>query len=55
FSIPRFAIQLRFGEMTEPLYNSQIIKPGRLLEEGFSFKYTDLSKAVDDILRKQAG
>lgn len=52
-SIPYFAVWLRFGEMADILYNSQIIKPHRLLEKGFSFRYSDLSKAVDNILIKK--
>jgi len=50
-SIPYFAIWLRFGEMAKVLYNSQIIKPAKLLTSGFTFKHTELNSAVDDLLK----
>jgi len=50
FSIPRFIIWLRFGEMADLLYKSQRASPKRLLEAGFSFLYNDIEKAVEHLL-----
>jgi uncharacterized protein len=44
---PAFIIRLLFGEMGEYLINSgQAVKPKRLLEAGFTFKYPDIEKSL---------
>ena len=52
FSIPPFAARLIMGQMAEELLLSgQNAIPKRLLECGYSFKHTDLEKALSEILR----
>ncbi len=48
---PAFALRAMFGEMAdEALLASQRMRPGRLLESGFSFRHTDLSEAMRFVL-----
>ena len=50
-SIPPFLIKMIYGQMAdELLLSSQNVFPEKLLQEDFSFKYTDLNTAFKDIL-----
>ncbi len=46
FPVPKFVLQLIFGEMSQILLEGQKVLPTRLLDEGFSFKYKKLEHAL---------
>ncbi|AAF83099.1 TIGR01777 family protein [Xylella fastidiosa] len=52
FTLPPQLLRLCFGEIADLLTLSQRVKPGRALEEGYRFKYTDINAALASILRK---
>ncbi|AWM14358.1 TIGR01777 family protein [Flavobacterium sediminis] len=49
--IPKMAMKLLLGEMHELLYSSQHVSARKILDEGFQFKYSNLDKALQDILQ----
>ncbi len=51
FSVPEFALKLTVGEASEALTASQRVEPKALLDAGYEFKYSDLSAALEDILK----
>lgn len=50
FPMPGVALQLLFGEMSEILLASDRMVPGRLLDEGFQFRYPQVGPALKAIL-----
>lgn len=54
FSVPKFALKILFGgEFTEiVLTSSQRVKPERLIQAGFEFKYPDIKTALESLFRK---
>ncbi len=55
FAVPRFAVELLFGEMgREALLASCRVKPARLLEIGFSFRWPELAPALRHLLERKA-
>lgn len=50
FPVPASLLKLLLGEMSELVLGSQRVLPERLLEQGFRFKYTDLSSALNQVL-----
>lgn len=51
--VPTFALHMAFGEMAdELLLSSARVEPRRLLDAGFSFRYADLSSALESLLKK---
>jgi uncharacterized protein (TIGR01777 family) len=50
FPVPAGLLKLLLGEMSELVLGSQRVLPERLLEQGFRFKYTDLSSALNQVL-----
>jgi uncharacterized protein (TIGR01777 family) len=49
--VPGFAARLAFGQMAdELLLASQRVEPAKLLGSGYNFIYTDLRKALEDLL-----
>lgn len=50
--MPRAALKLLFGEMSEILLVSDRMLPGRLLDEGFPFRYPELEGALAAILAR---
>jgi uncharacterized protein (TIGR01777 family) len=49
--VPGFAARLAFGQMAdELLLASQRVEPAKLLGSGYNFTYTDLRKALEDLL-----
>ena len=44
--VPRFALQLLFGEMVSVLLGSQRARPHRLLESGFEFDHANIESAL---------
>lgn len=52
FSVPGFALRLRFGGVAEILTTGQRVVPTRLEQAGYRFKYPDLEAALTAILEK---
>ena len=51
FPVPAFAARLAFGQMAdELLLASQRVEPAKLLAGGYAFAYTDLRKALENLL-----
>lgn len=51
--IPAFVVRLQFGEGAKVLLEGQRVLPRRLLESGFSFRFTEIEKAVEDVVRER--
>ena len=49
--VPAFILKLIFGEMSDILLKGQRVSPKALEEEGFHFKFTELTSALQDILK----
>jgi uncharacterized protein (TIGR01777 family) len=50
--LPAFAARLLFGEMADALLlSSTRVEPDKLLKAGYQFKFSDLKKALEDILK----
>lgn len=49
--IPKFALQLMYGEAASVLTGSKEIYPKKLIDAGYNFKFTDVEKALEDILQ----
>ena len=47
--MPALALKVGLGEMSLLLLGGQRATPARLLEAGFSFRFTDLRAALDDL------
>ncbi|ROL79946.1 TIGR01777 family protein [Pseudomonas protegens] len=47
--LPAFVLRLALGELSLLLLGGQRAVPARLLEAGFTFQFTDLSAALDDV------
>lgn len=52
FPVPSFGLKLVLGEKSELVLEGQKVKPGKLLEHGFQFKYPDLESALRSIYNK---
>ncbi|MCS6964584.1 TIGR01777 family oxidoreductase [Thermoflexus sp.] len=50
--VPAFALRLAFGEGADFLLTGQFVRPRRLLEAGFRFRYPDLESALRAILQR---
>jgi uncharacterized protein (TIGR01777 family) len=51
FPVPAFAARLAFGQMAdELLLSSQRVEPSKLVASGYPFAYTDLRKALEELL-----
>ena len=48
--VPAFGIRLAMGEMSSVLLNSNRVSVRKAQEEGYSFTYTELQAALDDLL-----
>ena len=48
--VPSLALRLMLGELAGVLLASQRVKPERLIEEGFSFRYADVDWALADLV-----
>jgi len=49
---PAWLLKILLGEMSELVLGSQRVIPERLLALGFKFQYTDLSSALNQVLRR---
>jgi len=52
-SVPAWALQLMYGEMSQLLLGSQRVIPKHVLESGFQFSYPELEPALEDVLQKR--
>ena len=50
FKVPKFALELAFGEGAKPIMDSIRMQPKALQVSGFEFRYEDLFEALADIL-----
>ena len=50
FKVPKFALNLMFGEGSSVLLEGAKVYPRALIESGFSFKFGDLKTALEDVL-----
>jgi len=50
FPVPRFALRLMLGEVTDVLTASQNVQPERLTDAGFEFTYTDIEEALEELV-----
>ncbi|UMZ11072.1 TIGR01777 family oxidoreductase [Pseudomonas sp. MPFS] len=50
--LPAFVLRLLLGELSLLLLGGQRAVPARLLEAGFTFQFTDLPAALDDVSRR---
>ncbi|MEX2162601.1 MAG: TIGR01777 family oxidoreductase [Anaerolineales bacterium] len=48
--VPRFALQLAFGEVATVVMDGQRALPSKLMQLGFKFAYSDLEPALKDLL-----
>lgn len=52
--VPGFLMRLVLGEFGGVILNGQKVMPGRLLKEGFHFRFPDLPSALEDLLRSRS-
>lgn len=50
--LPHWGLKLALGQLADTLYESLAVVPGRLLEEGFEFRYPDLDSALTNLLKR---
>jgi uncharacterized protein (TIGR01777 family) len=50
FTVPEFALKLVYGQAAELLTKGAAVKPARLLEESFQFKFPDITSALTDLV-----
>ena len=50
FKVPKFALNLMLGEGSVVLLEGAKVYPKALIESGFSFKFSDLKTALEDVL-----
>ncbi len=50
--IPFFVMKLQLGEGASALLEGQSVVPKRLLESGFTFRFTGIEEAIEDIVKK---
>ncbi|TNE74406.1 TIGR01777 family protein [bacterium] len=50
FKVPEFALGILLGEASEALVASQRVLPKQLIEWGYSFRFSDVKTALEDIL-----
>ena len=51
FSVPEFVLKIFMGEMSGLVLDSQKIFPKKLLGEGFSFRFDNIDKAMQNLCR----
>lgn len=50
FKVPAFIIRLFFGKASEVVVGGEKVRPKRLIESGFTFKYPNISAALTELL-----
>ena len=53
FPVPPLMLQIVFGEMSSIILDSQIVRPDKLKELGFSFNYANIDKAMLEIFNQK--
>lgn len=53
FPVPAFLLRLVLGEMSVLVTEGRFVEPKRLLEQGYSFRYPELDKALKNIFYKK--
>lgn len=48
--VPLFVLKLQFGEAAKVISEGQYVLPKRLLESGFTFKFTRIDEAIEDLI-----
>ena len=51
--VPTFALQLALGEIATLVRDGQRAVPQKLSDIGFTFRFTELNAALDDLLQPQ--
>jgi len=51
-AVPEFALRMVYGEASGVITKGPYVKPAHLLEEGFKFRFPDISSALDDLVNK---
>lgn len=51
FPVPPFVLKLMFGEGAKVMTDGQSVKPERLLESGFAFRYPTINEALEAIVK----
>ncbi|MDA3927738.1 MAG: DUF1731 domain-containing protein, partial [Prolixibacteraceae bacterium] len=51
FTVPAFALRLLYGKASQIMIKGEKVKPVRLLEDGFQFKYKTIDSALSAIIR----
>jgi len=52
FSIPKYALNVLYGQGANVLYKGQKVLPAHLLEQNFIFKFPSIEDAINDIVSK---
>lgn len=50
-NVPKFVLKSLLGEMSQIVLSSQLVSSKKIDSTGYNFKFTKLSKALDDILK----
>jgi len=50
--IPKFILKLMYGKASAILVESKMVKPKKLLDIGFEYKYPTINEALEEILKK---
>ncbi len=50
FAVPEFVLKLAYGDAAQLLTKGAVVKPVRLQEEGFQFKFPDILSALGDLV-----
>ena len=48
--VPGFVLKMALGEFADVVLEGQRVMPGKLLRDGFEFRYPTLRQALDDVL-----
>lgn len=51
--IPEFALRIMYGEAASVLTGSKEVYPQKILDAGYTFKYTDIGDALEDIISQE--
>lgn len=49
--VPEFVLKLIFGEGAKVLTDGQSVRPKRLLDSGFKFKYNNINEAIENLVK----
>ncbi len=49
-NVPSIALKTLLGEMSQIVLSSQLVSCKKIVEQGFNFKYTNLSRALNDLV-----